>query len=86
MRSYVFGNSGYNILRGPGLKTVDMAVHKNIPVTGRLKLQLRGEAFNIMNQANFALPNFNLGTAAGGSITSTITTSRQIQVVAKVRF
>jgi hypothetical protein len=83
---YVFGNSGYNILRGPSLQTVDFAVHKNIPLNERVKLQLRGEGFNIFNQANFALPNFNLGTAAGGSISSTITTSRQIQVVAKVEF
>jgi len=84
--AYVFGNSGYNILRGPGLQTVDLALHKNIPITEKLKLQLRGEAFNIMNNANFALPNINLGTAAAGSIGSTITTSRQIQVVAKVEF
>jgi hypothetical protein len=83
---YVFGNSGYNVLRGPGLQTVDLAVHKNIPLTERVKLQLRGEGFNIFNQANFALPNFNLGIRAGGSIASTITTSRQIQVVAKVEF
>ena len=84
--AYIFGNSGYNILRGPGLQTVDLALHKNIPLTERVKLQLRGEGFNILNRANFALPNINLGAAAGGSIASTITTSRQIQVVAKVEF
>jgi hypothetical protein len=83
---YTFGNSGYNILRGPGLQTVDFAIHKSIPITERVKLQLRGEGFNILNQANFALPNFNLGTAAGGSIASTITSSRQIQMVAKIEF
>ncbi|HJZ99862.1 MAG TPA: TonB-dependent receptor, partial [Candidatus Solibacter sp.] len=81
---YVFGNSGYNILRGPGLQTVDFAIHKNIPITDRVKLQIRGEGFNIFNQANFALPNFNLGIAASGSIATTITSSRQIQMVAKV--
>ena len=83
---YIFGNSGYNILRGPSLETVDFAIHKNIPLTERVKLQVRGEGFNILNQANFALPNFNLGAAAGGSIASTITTSRQIQMVMKVEF
>ena len=84
--AFVIGNSGYNILRGPSLQTVDFAVHKNIPLNERVKLQLRGEGFNILNNANFALPNFNLGSAAAGSIASTITTSRQIQVVAKVEF
>ena len=83
---YIFGNSGYNILRGPSLQTVDFAIHKNIPLTERVKLQIRGEGFNIFNRANFALPNFNLGIAAAGSTSSTITTSRQIQVVAKVEF
>jgi len=83
---YQFGNSGYNILRGPGLQTVDLAVHKNIPLTERVKMQLRGEGFNILNRANFALPNINLGAAAGGTISSTITTSRQIQMVAKIEF
>ncbi len=83
---YQFGNSGYNILRGPGLQTVDLAIHKNIPLTERVKLQLRAEGFNILNRANFALPNLNLGSAAGGSISSTITTSRQIQMVAKIEF
>jgi hypothetical protein len=73
-------------LRGPGLETVDFAIHKNIPLKERLKLQFRAEGFNILNQANFALPNFNLGTAAGGSIASTITSSRQIQMVAKLEF
>ena len=83
---FVFGNSGYDILRGPGLQTVDFAVHKNIAITERVKLQFRGEGFNILNRANFALPNFNLGTSAGGSIGSTITTSRQVQVVGKIQF
>lgn len=84
--AYTFGNSGYDILRGPGLATVDFAIHKNIALTERLRLQLRGEGFNVLNRANFALPNLNLGTAAGGTISSTITTSRQIQLVAKLEF
>ena len=83
---YQFGNSGYDILRGPGLQTVDFAIHKNIPITERVKLQIRGEGFNILNRANFALPNITLGAAASGSISSTITTSRQIQLVGKIEF
>ena len=83
---YQLGNSGYDILRGPGLQTVDFAIHKNIPLTERVKLQIRGEGFNILNRANFALPNLTLGAAASGSISSTITTSRQIQLVAKIEF
>jgi hypothetical protein len=61
-------------------------IHKNIPIGERVHLQIRGEGFNIFNQANFALPNINLGTGAAGSISSTITTSRQMQLVAKLMF
>jgi len=83
---FQFGNSGINILRGPGLATVDFSLFKNIPVRERMKVQLRMEAFNFFNRANFALPIFNLGLATAGTINQTVTTSRQIQVVGKFEF
>jgi hypothetical protein len=83
---FQFGNSGYEILRGPGFATVDFAVHKNIQVTERTRLQFRLEAFNILNRANFSLPAFNLGVASAGTIASTVTTNRQVQVVGKFEF
>jgi hypothetical protein len=86
------GNLGRNVLIGPGLATVDMAAHKNFPIKalgdgGRL--QLRVEAFNLFNRANFNLPArilFNgasqteLPIGNAGRISSTTTTSRQVQV------
>ena len=48
------------------------------------KLQLRNAGFNILNGPNFALPHLILVAAAGGSIISAITTSRQVHMVAKV--
>jgi hypothetical protein len=84
----VYGNSGLNILRGPGLAQVDLAVLKNIPL-GRegMRLQFRAEAFNVANRANFRLPNFNIGVVSGGTITNTLTGfGRQVQMVAKFEF
>jgi hypothetical protein len=52
-------------------------------------LQLRLEAFNLLNHTNLALPDANIfnsnGTVRGaaGRITSTSTTSRQIQLGVK---
>ena len=83
----VYGNSGLEIIRGPGLVQVDLAMLKNVDLTERAKLQFRAEAFNIANHANFRLPNINIGVPAGGTITNTLTGfGRQVQLVAKVVF
>ena len=86
-----FGNAGRGILRGPGLATVDMSVMKNTRLTERFTLQFRAEAFNLLNRANFGTPNpivFS-GTAfsaSAGLITSTTTSSRQLQGGLKLIF
>lgn len=91
-----FGNLGRNVLIGPGLTAFDVSAQKNIPL--RLlgedgNLQLRVEAFNLFNQANFNLPQRLIFNGAGpgeqpignaGRITSTSTTARQIQLGLRV--
>jgi len=88
-----YGNLGRNALTGPGLVTVDLALHKIIWSNERHSVRLRIEAFNVPNHPNFEIPSglplFNsslqrLGTA--GQITSTSTTSRQIQLALKWTF
>ena len=79
-----YGNLGRNSLTGPGLATWDMSMLKDTHLHDRLNLQLRAELFNLLNRANFSTPNLVAFTPAGvsptaGVITSTSTTSRQIQ-------
>ncbi len=85
------GNATRNIATGPNLFNLDLAVYKNIPVSSiseGFRVQLRAEFFNILNHTNFAAPLANnqafnqAGGAIGalGQITSTQTTSRQIQL------
>jgi hypothetical protein len=48
---------GRDTLIGPGSATLDVSILKNTALTERLKLQLRGEFFNVLNHANFRTPN-----------------------------
>ena len=93
----IFGNNGRNTLVGPKLVNVDLALLKNIRVpqiSESFALQLRFEFFNILNHANFQAPvdslqfdgitGFNGVTGSAGTITTTNTASRQIQLGAKI--
>jgi len=79
-----YGNVGRDTLIGPGLATWDFSVLKDTRIRERLNLQFRAEIFNLLNRANFNLPNAVVFTPSGvsptaGVITSTSTTSRQVQ-------
>jgi hypothetical protein len=81
-----YGNLGRDTFIGPGLATLDLSVLKDTKITEKLGLQFRAELFNILNHANFNTPNLIAFTSATGApsptagvITSTSTTSRQIQ-------
>ena len=84
------GNLGRDTYIGPGLATWDFSVLKDTKIRERLSLQFRAEIFNLLDRANFNTPNlivFTPPTAANpsglsgtaGAITSTSTTSRQVQ-------
>jgi hypothetical protein len=65
-----FGNAGHNSLRGPGLFDIDLAVSRQFPVKERFSLQVRAEAFNVLNHPNFGSPNANVSSSSFGQITS----------------
>jgi Carboxypeptidase regulatory-like domain len=72
--------------RGPLSFDNNVSVIKNITIHEDLSLDLRGEAFNILNKAAFALPSATLGSSNFGRITSQSNSPRNIQVSAKLRF
>jgi hypothetical protein len=49
---------------------VDLSVFKNIPVTERLKVQLRAEMFNVLNRINLASGGGSVGS--NGFVSDTI--------------
>jgi hypothetical protein len=83
---YTFGNTGRNVLIGPGLATWDLGADKDFALTERFGLQFRSEFFNILNHANFGLPNGSIGSPSAGTITSVITNARQIQFALRLHW
>jgi hypothetical protein len=63
-----FGDAGRNIARGPAFTNVDLSLVRNFTLTGRTRLQVRAEAFNLANHANFGLPVADLNSANFGRI------------------
>lgn len=59
-----YGNAGQGILEGPGYKNFDFSLLKNFPIRESMRLQLRGEIFNLFNTPQFGLPNSSLNAAA----------------------
>jgi Carboxypeptidase regulatory-like domain len=47
------GNAGRNICNGPSSFETDASLYKNIKVSGRVKVQLRFEVYNVFNKVNF---------------------------------
>jgi hypothetical protein len=68
-----FGNSGRNILRGPGQTNLDASIFRDFPISERFKLQFRAEAFNVSNTPWFNNPGATASSAtrnAAGEITN----------------
>ena len=81
------------MLTGPGLATLDLSAAKNTALSENVHLQFRAEFFNLANHANFGTPNPVVFTSASavpaptaGVITTTASTSRQIQFGLKLMF
>jgi outer membrane receptor protein involved in Fe transport len=66
-----FGNTGRNLLKGPGINYSDAALMKNWTSHERYKVQFRWELFNAFNHANFDLPDANPSSGTYGRITKT---------------
>jgi hypothetical protein len=73
-------------VRGPISFDDNASVIKNIQLHDTLSLELRGEAFNILNKAAFSMPNATVGSSNFGYITGQSNPSRSIQLSAKVHF
>jgi hypothetical protein len=67
----------------PGFGDVDLSVFKNLPISERIKMQFRGEMFNLFNRINYAKPSLAAGNTAadpryGGANIADSTSTGQI--------
>jgi hypothetical protein len=83
---YTFGNSGRNSLRANGFKNLDVSLFRDFPLGERRSLQFRAEAFNVTNTPTWGIPVNDLNNPTLGSITSTRSTERQLQLSLKLYF
>ncbi|MBI3941020.1 MAG: TonB-dependent receptor [Acidobacteria bacterium] len=93
-----YGNLGRNTVTGPGLADFDFSLRKDFSLMETKVISFRAEVFNLFNRANFQAPSpggttaLNIFDVRGGVVpsatrlTSTTTTSRQIQFGLKLVF
>ena len=86
-----YGDSGYNMLRGPAWQDWDMNLEKNIVFGDRYKVQLRADSFNIFNHPNFGTPNAAISNPSTvGTVTSIASSpnyeARTVEFAAKFSF
>jgi hypothetical protein len=65
-----YGNSGYDMLRGPRFQDWDMSLQKNTSWHERYNVQLRADSFNVFNHPNFSTPNSSISNSNVGTITA----------------
>jgi hypothetical protein len=92
-----FGNTRRNFFHGPGFDYTNFQLSKKFQLASDASryVQLRLEAFNLFNHANFANPNGNFSSPNFGNVTSVIQSSdpngdpspgRSVQLSGKVYF
>jgi hypothetical protein len=83
---FTFGTSGRNSLRADWFKNLDVSLFRDFPLGERRSLQFRAEAFNVTNTPTWGIPVNDLNNPTLGSIASTRSTERQLQLSLKLYF
>lgn len=81
-----YGNLGRNVARGPSHGNIDLAIDKQFPIWESLRLSFRAEAFNLLNNPNFANPSGNLDAPNFGVIAATVNNARIVQFALRLSF
>jgi hypothetical protein len=88
-----WGNLGRNVGRGPGYYEIDTALQKETPITERLALKFRAEAFNVLNHPIYGDPGSDISSASFGVITTPLNTGatgigtpRRLQFMLRLEF
>ena len=80
------GTLGRNAIYGPGFRDMDLGIQKNIHILEGKQLELHGDAFNVTNTPSFANPSNVDAGSVFGAITGLRSSSRKIQIAARLVF
>ena len=83
---YTYGNSGRNVVVGPGIVELDASLSKSFRIAERSHLDFRAEFFNVPNHPILGQPGTTVGTPAYGVIGETNLPARQIQFALRFVF
>jgi hypothetical protein len=85
---FTFGNTGRTLpdVRAPSGENIDFSLFKIFRPIERLTVELRGEAFNLLNQVVFGMPNTSYNSNQFGVISSQANGPRNIQFGLKLLF
>jgi hypothetical protein len=83
--NFQFGSAPRSVLRGPSSSVVDFSAAKVFPLNERVRTEVRGSFFNVLNIANFNIPGHTLGNADFGIISSA-KPARTVQLALRVLF
>jgi hypothetical protein len=83
--AYQFGTLGRNTLVGPGLFNIDTTLSKRFRVRERFGLEIRAEAFNLLNAANYNQVARIINAPGFGNVDSELP-MRELQFGAKMTF
>jgi Carboxypeptidase regulatory-like domain/TonB dependent receptor-like, beta-barrel len=82
-----FGNCPIGVARAPGYKNIDAVLAKQFNVGGSRYFEFRAEAFNLTNTPSFGPPARAINDPNNfGTITSTVSTARTVEMVLKFFF
>ena len=81
---FTIGSASRNPVRGPADRDLDLALIKHTTLFHETGMEFRAELFNVTNTPAFAQPNGSFGSAAFGSITSTTTDPRVMQLAIRL--
>jgi hypothetical protein len=84
------GNVGRALIDGPAFFNINAALLKNIRFGERMRLQLRAESFNLLNNVNFNISSTqqltNINSTSFGQLTSTANSAREFQFAIRFEF
>jgi hypothetical protein len=83
---YTFGNSGRNILRGPGFATFDVSLMRQMSLSEQLRLTLETQVFNVFNRTNFDIPELYVDDPGTFGRILSAKAPRQMQFAVRLSF